>query len=322
MGRSWIKILALSGLCLVGPGEVWAQQYPSRPVKVIVPIAAGGPLDTMARVLAEKLSEGLKQPFIVENQPGAGGNMGGKIAATAPPDGYTLLVAFASIVTVNPFLYKNSGYNPAHALRPISILATSNSLLVVHPSIPVNSVTEFVAFARNQPLTYAHSGVGSPAHLAMEFFRQQAGFETIPVPYRGAAPLVTDLISGQIKVGFIATAGVINYVNDGKLRGLGISTPKRSKFAPNIPTMVESGYPKYTVETPYMLFTSAGTPEPMIKILERETYKAMQSPDVEERLNAHKTQVVGSTSEEASALIKSEIELWGSVIKAANIEAN
>ena len=320
MNRTSFTVFAFALIATISPNAGVAQDYPSRPVQIIVLIAPGGPLDTIARTIGEKLSETLKQPFIVENRPGAGGNIGGKAAASAPPDGYTLLLAFASIATVNPVLYKNLGYDP-RALRPISIIATSNSLLVVHPSIPANSIAEFVAFAKEQPRNYAHSGVGSPAHLAMEYFRQRAGFDAVPVPYRGAAPLLTDLISGQIKIGFIATAAVINHINEGRLKGLAISTPQRSRFAPNVPTLAESGYPNFKVETPYVLFAPAGTPDHIIKILERETRNALKSPEVQEKMTIHKTEAVGSSAEEATALIKSDTELWANVIATAKIEA-
>jgi tripartite-type tricarboxylate transporter receptor subunit TctC len=321
MPRAISTVLTIVLISTLGPKQVSANNYPSRPVQIIVPIAAGGPLDLLARTLGEKLSEALKQPFIVENRPRAGGNIGGKVAAAAAPDGYTLLLAFGWIATVNPVLYKNLGYDPRHALRPISIAAMSNSLLVVHPSIPTNTVAEFISYAKEQPRNYAHSGIGSPAHLAMEYFRQRAGFEALPVPYRGAAPLVTDLISGQTKIGFIATAAVINYVNEGRLKGLAISTPKRSRFAPNIPTIAESGYPGFSVETPYVLFAPSGTHDDIIKILERETRNALRAPELQEKLAFDKTEAVGSTAEEAAALLKADTELWSSVIATAKIEA-
>jgi tripartite-type tricarboxylate transporter receptor subunit TctC len=320
MIRAISSILAMALIGAIGQGPAAADSYPSHPVQIVVPIAAGGPLDLIARTIGEKLSEALKQPFIIEDRPGAGGNIGGKAVAGAAPDGYTLLLAFGQLVSVNPILYKNLGYDP-RSLRPISIAATSNSMLVVHPSIPANNLAEFVSYAKQQPRSYAHSGVGTPSQLAMEYFRQRAGFDAVPVPYRGAAPLVTDLISGQIKIGFIATAAVINHVNDGRLKGLAISTTERSKFAPKIPTIAESGYPGFKVETPYVLVAPGGTPDSVIKILERETSKALKSPDVRDKIHLHKTEAVGSTAAEAVELLKADTKLWSGVIAAAKIEA-
>jgi tripartite-type tricarboxylate transporter receptor subunit TctC len=318
MIRAVCRVLATVLVAAIGHVPALAESYPSRPVHIIVPIAAGGPLDLITRTIGEKLSESLKQPFIIENRPGAGGNIGAKSAATAAPDGYTLLLAFGQLVSVNPVLYKNLGYDP-RSLRPISIAASSNSMLVVHPSIPANTLAEFVSYAKQQPRSYAHSGIGSPAHLAMEYFRQRAGFDAVPVPYRGAAQLVPDLISGQMKIGFIATAAVINHVNDGRLRGLAISSPKRSKFAPNIPTIAESGYPDFKVETPYILFAPSGTPDSVITLLARKTNEALKSAEVRTKIELHKTQPVGSTAAEAADLLKADTALWSHVIATAKI---
>jgi len=209
----------------------WARSYPERPVKIIVSGVPGVPFDLIARVIADKLSAKLKQTFIVENRPGAAGNLGAADVARAAPDGHTLLVALGTTFTVNPSVYKSLPYDPERDFRPISILATSSTMLVVHPSIPVNTVAEFVAYAKKQPVPYAHGGNGSPGHLTMEYFRLQAGFQAVPVPYRGNAPLVTDLVAGQIKFGFVGP-GVLPHVQAGRLRALAISSETRSPLTP------------------------------------------------------------------------------------------
>jgi tripartite-type tricarboxylate transporter receptor subunit TctC len=240
--RTVLSLLIAAGVGL-GSFAAQAQTYPSRAVKVVVPFAAGGPLDLVARTLSDKLSARLKQPFVIENRVGAGGNLGTEVVAKAPPDGHTLLMVLATTLTANPALYKKLPFDPDKDLRPISLLTNSSQMMVVHPSVPVNSLAQLVALAKKEPLTYAHAGPGSGGHLTMEYFRTVAGFETVQVPYRGNAPLVIDLVAGQVKAGFVSTAGVIGHVRAGRLKGLAISSAKRSPLAPEVPTAAEAGYP-------------------------------------------------------------------------------
>ena len=233
-----------------------ADTYPSHVVKIIVPIAAGGPIDTVARTIAQTLSERLKQPFIVENRPGAGGNVGIQAAIHAEPDGYTLLLAAGSMLTISPLLYKVQPFDPEVDMQPLSILTVSSQTLVVHPSLPVNSLRDLVAYAKKKPLAYATSGYGSPSHLAMEYLRLLADFPAAPVSYRGLSPLMVDLISGQVKVGFVATSGIIGYVRDGKLRGIAISSARRSQLLKDVPTIAESGYPDYEFDSYVLMLDS------------------------------------------------------------------
>ena len=215
----------------------------------------------MARAIADKLSTSLKQTFIVETRPGAAGNVGAEFVAKAPADGHTLLMALDTTFTVNPSLYKKPPFDPLADFSFISIAASGSNMLVVHPSIPVNSVAEFVAYAKREPIAYAHGGNGSPGHLCMEYFRLMAGFQTTPVPYRGNPQLVTDLVAGQIKFGFVGTGGVAQHVRAGRLKGLAISTRKRSPFAPDLPTIAESGYPDFEFDSYHVLAAPAGLPE-------------------------------------------------------------
>jgi tripartite-type tricarboxylate transporter receptor subunit TctC len=215
MKRSVCGALAAAAAMLAIVQPAFAQSYPTRPVKVVVPFAAGGPLDLVGRAVFERLSERLKQPFVLENRTGAGGNIGTDAVAKAAPDGYTLLFVLSGTLTANPAMYRKLPFNVEKDLRPISLLAASTQMLVVHPTVPVNTLADFVAHARKQTVTYAHAGPGSGGHLAMEYFRSMAGFEAVQVPYRGNAPLVIDLVAGQVKAGFVSTAGVIQHVRDG-----------------------------------------------------------------------------------------------------------
>jgi tripartite-type tricarboxylate transporter receptor subunit TctC len=319
--RAVLTTAAAIGLGLVTLELPQAQSYPSRPVRMIVPFSAGGPLDLVTRAVADKMAASLKQPFLVENRTGAAGNLGTDMVAKAAPDGYTLLVVLNTTLTVNPRLYQNLPYDPHKDLQPISLLVKNSQMLVVHPSVPVNSVAEFVAFAKGQPISYAHAGQGSPGHLAMEYFRLQAGFGAVPVPYRGNAPLVTDLLGGQVPAGFVASAGVMPHVRGGKLKGLAISAASRSPLAPNIPTIAESGYPDFKVETSFLMLGPAGLPDDVAALLEREVRAAVKAPDLQDKFLALDMHTVGSTAAEAKTEIDSDEKLWAGVVKAANMKA-
>jgi tripartite-type tricarboxylate transporter receptor subunit TctC len=270
-------------------------------------------------MIADKLSARLGQPIVVENRTGAAGNLGAEAVARSAPDGYTLLVVLDTTLTVNPSLYQKLAFDPERDFRPISILAVSSTMLVVHPSVPVDSVPEFVAFAKKEPMPYAHGGNGSPGHLSMEYFRLQADFQATPVPYRGNAPLVTDLIAGQIKSGFVGTAGVIEHVRAGRLKGLAVSARSRSLLAPTVPTLAEVGYPDFNVELYYVMLVPAGVPEPIAGLLEREVRQALQSPDLREKFRSQATEIAATTSAEAKARLKADAEMWAKVVKAANM---
>jgi tripartite-type tricarboxylate transporter receptor subunit TctC len=314
-------LLAVAGFGLtVLPLE--AQTYPTRPVKVIVPFTPGGPLDIVARAVSEKLSASLKQPFILENRGGAGGNLGTEAAAKAPADGYTLLMSLSTTLTANPALYSKLPFEPLKDFRALSIMANSRPMMVVHPSLPVSTLAEFVAFAKKDPITYAHAGPGSGGHLAMEYFKSVAGFETIQVPYRGNAPLVIDLVSGQVKAGFVATTGVVHHVREGRLRGLAISGVRRSKIAPDVPTMAEAGYPDFKVDSHFVALAPAGTPDAIADLLEREIRQATQAPDLQEKLRVHDLEAVGSSAADATARLRDETALWAQVVKAAKMQVN
>jgi tripartite-type tricarboxylate transporter receptor subunit TctC len=296
-----------------------AQDYPSRPVKIIVPFPAGGPLDLLGRAIGDKLAASLKQSFIIENRVGAAGNIGAEAAAKSSPDGHTLLLVLSSTLTVNPALYHKMPFDPDKDLRLITVATSSSQLLVVHPSLPVLSVAEFVAHASQEPIAYAHAGPGSPGHLMMEFFRMYARFKAQPVPYRGNALLVTDLIGGQIKAGFVGSGGLFQHIRDRKVRALAISTERRSPLLPDVPTIAESGYPEVRFGAYFVLAAPAGVPDPIAAIIEREARAALQASDVKEKLRPTDIQVLATTSGEAKAIIRAEAETMARVVKATGM---
>ena len=313
-------LLAAAALAPLPQDKAFAQSYPTHPIKLIVPFAAGGPLDLVARGLGEKLTASLKQPIVIENRLGAGGNIGTEAAAKSPPDGYTLLFVLSGTLTANPAIFPNLGFKTEQDFEPISLVNSSSQMLVVHPSMPVHNVAEFVAYAKTHPITYAHAGPGSGGHLAMGYFRLLAGFEGTAVPYRGNAPLMNDLAAGQVQSGFIASAGAIPHVRAGRLRGLAISSEKRSPLAPDVPTMAEAGYPGMKLTSYFVLLAPAKTPAPIVALLEREVKKAVKSPELQAAWHASDIEPLGSTSAEAKATLKSEIALWADIVKRANLQ--
>ena len=307
---------------LTNIAPAFAQSYPARPVKVVVPFAAGGPLDLVGRAVFDKLSVNLKQTFVMENRTGAGGNIGTELVAKSAPDGYTLLFVLSGPLTANPAMYRKLPFNVEKDLRPISLLVGTTQMMVVHPSVPVNTLAELVAYAKKEPLVYAHAGPGSGGHLAMEYFRTMAGFETVQVPYRGNAPLVVDLLAGQVKAGFVATAGVIQHVRDGRLKGLAISATTRSPLAPDVPTAAEAGYPDFKLGSYFVLLGPAGLPDAIANLLEREVRDALKSPELKDKFAAQDIAVVGSSAAEARKFLRADTALWARIAKDANLRVD
>jgi tripartite-type tricarboxylate transporter receptor subunit TctC len=299
-----------------------AESYPQRPVKIITSGLPGTPFDLIARAIADKLSPSLKQTFVVENRPGAAGNVGAEFVAKAPADGYTLLMALGTTFTVNPSLYKNPPFDPLTDFRFISITGATSATLVVHSSIPVNSVTEFVAYAKREPIAYAHGGNGTPGNLCMEYFRLMAGFKTLPVAYRGNPQLVTDLVAGQIKFGFVGTAGVAQHVRAGRLRGLAVSTRNRSPLVPDLPTLAEAGYPEFEFDTYYVLAAPAAIPESIAALLEFEVLQALASPELQEKFRAMDIVMAMTPGTQARARIRSDLKKWAKVVDAAGMRVD
>jgi tripartite-type tricarboxylate transporter receptor subunit TctC len=313
--RQFLISGAAAGCTLLGGRVARAQPFPQHPVKIVVAGLAGVPFDLLARAVADKLSVTLKQPFVVEDRPGAAGNLGAEAVARSAPDGHTLLVSLNTTFTVNPSLYQNLPFDPHADFRFLTIAASAANYLVVHPSVPVNSVAEFVDYARHQSISYAHGGPGTPGHLCMEYFGLLAGFKGVPVAYRGNTQLSIDLSSGQIKFGFVGGGGVLPHINAGRLKGLAISSRERSLLAPNIPTIAESGYPEFEFNASFPFAMRAGAPEAVAALLEAEIRNALQSPDVTARFRPLDMRIVASTGAEASSRLRADALLWAKVIK-------
>ena len=317
--------VALAGVLAFGCSAASrAQEYPLRPVKVVVPFPPGGPLDSTARLLAEKLSASLKQPFIVENRPGGSGNIGAEAVAKAAADGYTLLVSLDTPLTVNPSLFSKLAFDPLRDFTPLSTLASFSLTLVVHPSVPVNSVAEFVSHAkasRERPLLFGSGGGGGdPGHLTMEYFRMQAGFEALHVPFKGNAEVVMGLVGGHVQSGFLATPGVLQSVRDGRLKALAVSSLHRTPLAPDIPTVAESGLPDFDVRFYQVMLAPAGIPDATRTVLQAAVQHAMQSPDIQSRLQIQAVEPIANTGAETDALLKSTAARWRTVIQSAQIQ--
>jgi tripartite-type tricarboxylate transporter receptor subunit TctC len=265
----------------------------------------------VGRAVAEKMAAALKQPVVVEARSGAGGNIAADFVSKSAPDGYTLLFTLSSTLNVNPHLYKDLSFN----LKPITVVNYSTQTLFVHPSLPANNVAEFVAWARKEgPVSYAHGGNGTSSHLVMEYFRLLAGFDTVGVPYRGAAAMVSDFIAGQFKVAFGSTSGLLPQAAAGKLRALAVSTAQRSPLAPDVPTVAESGYPGFELTTDFILLAPGGTPDEIVALLEREVRQAIGTTEFKDRFSKQDIWIVASTSAEAVARIRAGFELWGGVV--------
>ena len=315
----WLAAL----MCALALAPFAQAQYPSKTVRLIVPYPPGGGTDTMARTLGQKLSETLGQQVVVDNRPGGGANIGAEIAAKAPPDGYTLLmntIAHASAVS----LYRKLGYNFLKDFAPVTLLATTPHILVTHPSLPVKSVKELVALAKARPneLVYSSSGSGTPAHLAGELFKHMTGVNMVHVPYKGGGPSMIALLSGEVSLAFATTPSAIAHVKSGRLRAIAVTTARRSLATPDLPTIGEAGVPGYDVGSWYGLLAPAGTPKDIIARLNAEAGKALRLPDVKQRLDASGFEALTSTPEEYGAFMRSEVEKWAKVIKAAGIRAD
>jgi tripartite-type tricarboxylate transporter receptor subunit TctC len=316
-----LTALVLSAGLLTGAASgVHAQGYPNKPIRIVVPYPPGGFNDTLARTVGQKLNEAWGQPVVVDNKPGGGTLIGTDAVAKTSPDGYTLLItpfAFA----VNPSIFKKLPYDPLKDFAPITLAAATPNLLVANASVPFNSLKELIASAKAKPgrLSYASTGTGSSNHLSMEKFKQMAAVDIVHVPYKGSAPAVTDLIGGQVDLMFDNIPNVLPHVKAGKLKGLAVTSPKRSSHVPEVPTVIEGGVPGYEVSVWFGIAAPAGTPEPIITKLNTEIVKVLNLPDVKEKFAAQGVDVVGSTPTEFAAHIKSQMATWDKVVKDAGV---
>jgi tripartite-type tricarboxylate transporter receptor subunit TctC len=310
-------VFAAGVLANAGGGAFAQSTYPVKSIRLIVPFAAGGPTDVIARAVGQKLTESLGQPVVIDNRAGSGGNIGTDIVAKAPPDGYTLVMGIVGTHAINASLYSKMPYDSVKDFAPITLTGAATIIMVAHPSVPAKSIKELIALAKSKPgqLNLASPGSGTPQHLAGELFKTMAGINMVHVPYKGAAPAVIDLLGGQVSVGFVSLPAALSHVKAGKLTALGISNARRSAIAPDVPTIAESGLPGYELENWYGVLAPAGTPREIVNKLNREIVKALQIPEVKERLNSQGFEIRTSTPEQFAAYIKSEIVKWAKIVK-------
>ena len=300
-----------------------AQTYPRQSIRMVVPFPAGGGIDTVARIFSPKLSENLGQPIVIDNRSGAGGTVGTEMVAKAAPDGHTLLATFASH-SVNALLYSHLNYDTVKDFAPITLLATVPNILIVNPSLPVKNVKDLIALATKQPgkILYASVGSGTPAHLSAELFNMMAGTTMTHVAYKGAAPSIVALISGETQLTFTTVLIALPHVKSGKLRAIGVASLKRARVMPDVPTIDESGLPTYESNAWYGLLAPAKTPPPVIDLLHRETVKVLQLPAVRDNFLNQGAEPVGNMPGEFAAIITAEIEKWRKVVQATGAKAD
>ena len=310
-------------LAMVEPASVAeaAEAYPSKPIRLIVPFSPGGPADVLARVVGDKIGASMGKPVVVDNRAGAGGNIGMALGAKAAPDGYTLVLAPAGNLTVNPSLYRNVPYDVAKDFAPVTVVAAVPNILVVHPSIPAKNLTEFIAYAKSHPgqLNFSSPGAGSGAHLAGELFKSVVGADMVHVPFNGIAPAVTAVLAGDVQLMFAGAPAVLQHVRAGKLHALGVASLKRMVGAPDLPTLSESGLAGFDVTSWYSIVAPAGTPPEIVARLQREIDKALREADVREKLAGLGAEPIANTPAEFAAMIKTETAKWSEIVKSAKI---
>src|SRR5258706_2535888 len=313
------RLMCAAVLAMAGAHAI-AQQYHAKPVRVIVSLAPAGGMDLTARTVALKLSERFGQQFVVENRPGAGGALGSELVAKAPPDGYTLLTASIAYAVI-PSSHRTLRYDPVHDLTPVAVMMNTSNVLVVHPTLPIKSVGELIAFAKAHPgaLNYSSSGNGGAAHLMMEAFKLATGTDILHVPYKGAGPGLVDLLAGRISLTVTTVAAAAGYMKQGKLRALATPGRKRLSAMPELPTIAEAGVRGYAVDNWYAMFAPAATPPDVLALLNGEIIKAVHAPDLKDRLTVNGLEPAAESLANTNAYIKGEITRWAKVVKAAKI---
>lgn len=308
-------------LALVATPLAAAQSYPTKPIRFIIPFTSGAATDTVARQIAPKLTEALGQPIVIDNRPGAGGMLGTNVVAKASPDGYTLLMGSPGPLTISPVLLSKIPYDVTMDFASVTLAVVVPFVLVVNPELPAKSVKELIAHAKatSTQLNYASAGIGSVPHFTGELFKLRAGISAVHVPYKGSAPAITDLIGGRVSLFFDNIASALPYVKSGRLRGLAITTLKRSELVPDLPTMIEAGVPGFETTGWNAVIAPAGTPNVVIARLNTEIVKVLRHPETRDKLKGLGTEVVGNTATELSVFLQRERTKWGKVIKDAHI---
>ena len=307
---------ALAALSFLA-ASAFAQGYPAKPVRMIVPFPAGGPADLVARLLSSKLPEVWGQPLVIENRGGAGGNIGTAAVARAPADGYTILLTTSGLMS-NPGLYKDPGFDPVRDFAPVTVVGNSATIVVRHPSLAgVNTMRDIEVLARRTKVDFATPGIGLAGHLAGELFKTMAKVDMQPIPFAGAAPAITAVLSGQVQLGFMAVPSTVPHVKSGKLVAIAVTSPKRLAVLPDVPTVAESGYPGFQVDNMYGVLAPRGTPPDAVRKLHDDIVRVVRSPDAMKTLEAATIDVVANTPEEFAEYIKSETAKWAQVVKAS-----
>jgi tripartite-type tricarboxylate transporter receptor subunit TctC len=309
---------------LLAAAGAHAETYPSKTIKMVVPFPAGGTTDVLARIIGQELTKAWGQQVIIDNRPGAGGNIGADVVAKSPADGYTLLMGTVGTHGINVSLYKKMPYDAVKDFAPITLVAAVPNLLVVHPSVPVNSVKELIAYAKANPtkLAYASSGNGTSIHLSAELFKTMTGVQMTHVPYKGSAPALTDLLGGQVQLMFDNMPTALPHAKAGKLRPLAVTTAKRSPAMPDLPTIAEAGVPGYEASSWFGVLAPAGTPKDVVTKLNKEIVRILALPEIKERLSGQGAEPVGDTPEQFAAHIKAEIAKWERVVKASGAQVD
>ena len=322
LNKSLMRLLAACFVIAAAP-QAQAQSFPTRAIRMIVPFPPGGSLDVVARPLALKMSELMGQPVVVDYRTGASGNIGTEITVRAPADGYTIMITTIPLV-VNPSLYTKLPFDVARDLAPVSLLAASPFVLVVHPSVPAKSVKELIALARSRPgkLNYASAGNGTNLHVAAELFKNLTGTDIVHVPYKGGGPALAAILGGEADLSFLGVVPVVPYVKAGKMRALGITSTRRSPILPALPTIAESGVPGYEFASWYGVLAPAGTPASIITALNTAIVKAMHTSDLAERISREGADIIASSPAQFDAHIKAELVRWAKVVKAAGLHAD
>lgn len=318
-----LKIIQVIAIILAASSlQVQAQPYPNQPIRLIVPFAAGGPSDVLARAFSQKLGEDLGQPVIIDNKPGAGTNLAAEFVARSKPDGYTIFLMMVGTQAINETLYKKLSYNTVKDFAPITLVASSSLMLVANPSVPVKNASELIAYAKANPgkVNFGSSGTGTPLHLGGELFNVQAGTDITHVPYKGAAPALTDVLGGQIQTAMIGTPAALPYVKSGKLTPIGVTSLKRSTNAPEVPAIAET-LPNFEVELVYALVAPAGTPNAIIKRLNTQMSTILNNPETKTQLASRGFDVQTSTPEQLGAYIKAEVTKWAPIVKKSGATA-
>ena len=317
----------LAVAALLVPGALWAASpaaYPSKPVRFVVPFSPGGSTDTLARAIGVKLTDYLGEQVVVDNRPGANGDIGMLLVARATPDGYTIVLGYIANLGIGPSLYAKMPYDPVKDFAPVTQVAEASNILVTHPSLPAADFKAFIAYTKANPgkVNFASAGVASVGHLTGELLNQLAGMDMVHVPYKGSGQAISDLVGGHVKVMISGMASTLPHVRSGKLRALATTGAKRTPATQDVPTIAESGFPKFEATSWFGVLAPAGTPRPVINRLNADVVKTLAQPDVRKRLEGIGFDIVGGTPEAFAAYIKTEIRKWEKVVKASGVKPN